>query len=182
MAVEIAERLADGLATEQERDAAERAANEASSAAVLSRQASGFTIPELFTIAARAAGFTVTNLIDTEAGLAIVAASSLIARHESVSPGRREAENTIYSSTLRDIIANPFRSVALNRALLTWEGCTIANIAQAIYDDRAFDRLPVLADALEDAGCDNADILAHCRQPGPHVRGCWVIDRLTGKE
>jgi len=43
-------------------------------------------------------------------------------------------------------------------------------------------RLAVLADALEEAGCDNADILAHCRGPGPHVRGCWVVDLLSGKE
>ena len=54
-------------------------------------------------------------------------------------------------------------------------------LAQAIYDRRAFDLLPDLADALEVAGCNNADILAHCRQPGPHVRGCWPVD-LLGKE
>ena len=50
-----------------------------------------------------------------------------------------------------------------------------------IDDDRAFDRLPVLADALQDAGCDNADILTHCRSGGEHVRGCWVLDLLLGK-
>ena len=54
--------------------------------------------------------------------------------------------------------------------------------AQAIYDDRALERLPVLADALEEAGCTDAAILEHCRGPGPHVRGCWVIDLLLGKE
>jgi hypothetical protein len=47
---------------------------------------------------------------------------------------------------------------------------------------RALDRLPILADALEEAGCTDADILAHCRGPGPHVRGCWVVDLLLGKE
>ena len=57
-----------------------------------------------------------------------------------------------------------------------------AKLAQGIYDDRAFDRLPVLADALEEAGCTNAEILAHCREPGPHVRGCWALDLLLGKE
>ena len=55
-------------------------------------------------------------------------------------------------------------------------------IAQAIYDKRAFDRMPILADALEDAGCDNADILAHCRGPNEHVRGCWVVDLILGKQ
>ena len=54
-------------------------------------------------------------------------------------------------------------------------------IAQAIYEDRTFNNLPVLADALEETGCYNADILAHCRQPGEHVRGCWVVDLLLGK-
>ena len=55
-------------------------------------------------------------------------------------------------------------------------------LAQGIYEERAFDRLPILADALEDAGCDNADILSHCRGPGPHARGCWVVDLLLGKK
>jgi hypothetical protein len=59
---------------------------------------------------------------------------------------------------------------------------TVPQIAQAIYTDRAFDRLPVLADALEDAGCADASILDHCRQPGEHVRGCWVLDLLLGKK
>ena len=58
----------------------------------------------------------------------------------------------------------------------------VVKIAQGIYDERAFDRLPILADALEDAGCDNADILAHLRSPGPHVRGCWAVDLILGKK
>jgi hypothetical protein len=58
----------------------------------------------------------------------------------------------------------------------------VVRLAQSIYDDRAFDRLPVLADALEEPGCTNAEILAHCRLPGEHVRGCWVVDLLLGKE
>ncbi len=62
-----------------------------------------------------------------------------------------------------------------------WNDATIPKVAQAIYDDRAFDRLPILADALEDAGCDNADLLTHCRSGGEHVRGCWVVDLLLGK-
>ena len=54
-------------------------------------------------------------------------------------------------------------------------------MAQVIYDDRAFDRLPLLADAMEDAGCADQEILDHCRSNGEHVRGCWVVDLLLGK-
>lgn len=80
---------------------------------------------------------------------------------------------------LHDIFGNPFRPITIDQA---WMTPNAAALAQAIYDDRAFDRMPELADALEEAGCDNADILAHCRGPGPHVRGCWVIDLLLGRE
>jgi len=58
----------------------------------------------------------------------------------------------------------------------------VVKLAESIYDERAFDRMPILADALEEAGCANADILAHCRQPGEHVRGCWAVDLILGKE
>jgi len=55
-------------------------------------------------------------------------------------------------------------------------------LASAIYGERAFDRMPILADAFEEAGCDHADVLTHCRGPGPHVRGCWEVDLMLGKE
>jgi hypothetical protein len=64
----------------------------------------------------------------------------------------------------------------------SWLTPTVVSLAEGIYADRAFDRLPILADALQDAGCDNADVLDHCRGPGPHARGCWVIDLVLGKE
>jgi hypothetical protein len=79
---------------------------------------------------------------------------------------------------LRDVFGNPFRPVTVERSWLKWNDGTVPKMAQAIYDERAFDRLPVLADALEDAGCAEAQLLDHCRGAGPHVRGCWVIDLL----
>ena len=82
---------------------------------------------------------------------------------------------------VREIFGNLFRPVNVNPAWLVWNDGTIPKLAQSIYDDRAFDRLPVLADALEEAGCTNAEILEHCRGPGPHVRGCWVVDLVLGK-
>jgi hypothetical protein len=62
-----------------------------------------------------------------------------------------------------------------------WLTSTVLDLARLIYDERAFDRLPILADALMDAGCDDEALLAHCRSDGPHVRGCWAIDLLLGK-
>ncbi len=73
----------------------------------------------------------------------------------------------------------PFRPVALKPA---WRTATVTGLARAIYEDRAFDRLPILGDALEEAGCTHADILRHCRFGGEHVRGCWVVDLVLGKE
>jgi len=73
----------------------------------------------------------------------------------------------------------PFRLVFADSR---WRTSAVMGLVHTIYNDRGFDLLPILADALEDAGCDNADILTHCRSPGPHVRGCWVVDLLLGKE
>ena len=80
---------------------------------------------------------------------------------------------------IRDIFGNPFRPISLEPSWLT---SSVVALASAIYEQRAFDRMPILADALEEAGCDNAEILNHCRLPGEHVRGCWVVDLLLGKE
>ncbi len=84
-----------------------------------------------------------------------------------------------FCNQFRDVAGNPFRPVAADPA---WFTPTVLAIGTAIYDDRAFDRLPILADALEEAGCTSADLLLHCRQPGDHVRGCWAVDLILGKE
>ena len=63
-----------------------------------------------------------------------------------------------------------------------WRTPNVVSLAEAIYEQRAFDRLPILADALMDAGCDDADMLAHCQAGGLHARGCWVVDLILGKE
>lgn len=83
-----------------------------------------------------------------------------------------------HAGLVRDIFGSPFRPVTIDPH---WHTGPVTALAKAIYNERAFDRLPILADALEDAGCHDADILAHCRGPGPHVRGCWVVDLLLGK-
>jgi hypothetical protein len=81
-------------------------------------------------------------------------------------------------SLIADVIGNPFRPVSADQAWLTPDVVTLAG---HVYHDRAFKSLPELADALEDAGCHDAAILTHCRGPGPHVRGCWVVDAILGK-
>ena len=93
--------------------------------------------------------------------------------------GGNDCRSTRASASAADIFGNPFRPVTADPRWLT---STAVALARAIYDERAFDRLPILADALEEAGCDNADVLAHCRGDGPHVRGCWAVDLVLGKE
>jgi hypothetical protein len=82
-------------------------------------------------------------------------------------------------ATLRDIFGNPFRPVAFSP---DWRTDTAVSLARAMYESREFGAMPILADALQDAGCDNDDILSHCRGAGPHVRGCWVVDLVLGKQ
>jgi hypothetical protein len=100
------------------------------------------------------------------------------------------AERTAQSHFLRDIFGLlPFRPVRLEPAWLEWNGDTVKKLAQAAYEERhlpggALDngRLAVLADALEEAGCADEDVLLHLRQQGAvHVRGCWVVDLVLGK-
>jgi hypothetical protein len=80
---------------------------------------------------------------------------------------------------LRDIFGNPFRPARIEASWLT---ATVVVLAQTIYDGRCFDDLPVLADALEDAGCTDRALLDHLHGPGPHVRGCWPVDLLLARE
>jgi hypothetical protein len=90
------------------------------------------------------------------------------------------------AALLRDIV--PFQPVSISPVILAWNDQTIPKLVQTIYEERELpsghldpERLAVLADALEEAGCDNADILGHLRGPGPHTRGCWPLDLLLGK-
>jgi hypothetical protein len=79
---------------------------------------------------------------------------------------------------LRCVFGNPFRPAPMIPAWRRANDGAAVRIAQDIYEERAFDRLPLLADALEDAGCDAPTVLGHCRGGGPHARGCWVVDGL----
>jgi hypothetical protein len=81
---------------------------------------------------------------------------------------------------LRDVVGNPFRRPGLPEAVRRFDGGIVARLAEPIYDEQDYARLPVLGDALEEAGADLA-LVEHCHAEGPHVRGCWVIDLVLGK-
>lgn len=137
---------------------------------------------------------SVVRTIEGESILAAVNAANASA--SAVDPTQRaayevakESEMCFQCGLLRCIFANPFRDVpGIDRGWLTWKDGTVWRLAATVYEERflpdgTLDNacLAILADALEEAGCDNADILNHCRQPGEHVRGCWVVDLLLGK-
>jgi hypothetical protein len=156
--LESAEQLADGLIGQHERRAAVESAR--SSPPDPSR-------PDIY-LAIQYASYADASHANMEGAVVHVA------RADSYSQPTQCA-------LLRDIFGNPFRPVAIDPAWLWWNGGTVPAIARRIYDDRRWEDMPILADALQDAGCDNADILDHCRSTGEHVRGCWVVDLLLGK-
>ena len=80
---------------------------------------------------------------------------------------------------LRDIFGNPCHPVTFDAS---WRTLSVVSLAQTMYDNRTFDRMPELGDALERAGCRDQAILDHCRKPGEHVRGCWVVDLVLGNQ
>lgn len=93
--------------------------------------------------------------------------------------GGDPAENAILCELLREIMGNPFRKIAVNP---DWQTPKVLELAQSIYEGRNFDQMKVLAERLEKSGCNDPDILAHCHQSNEHVRGCWLLDLLLGKE
>ena len=120
----------------------------------------------------------------------LLAAQLTTAVHMEFSTGKMgnedQEELRVRCRLLRCILGNPFRPITINSA---WLNPTVTTLATAAYEERILPsgeldhaRLAVLSDALEEAGCDDADILAHLRSPGPHVRGCWAVDLILGKE
>jgi hypothetical protein len=97
-------------------------------------------------------------------------------RHQAAT----DAECLVQAAIARDVFGNPVRPpVAFSPA---WRTDTVLALAKQMSASGEFGAMPILADALQDAGCDSDDVLAHCRGPGPHVRGCWVCDLVLGKE
>jgi hypothetical protein len=95
--------------------------------------------------------------------------------------GDYERERAWQAGLLRDLFGTPYRPVRIDPAWLAYEAGAVVKVARVIYDEGRFGDLPILADALEEAGCADADVLSHCRARGaPHYRGCWVVDAVLG--
>jgi hypothetical protein len=203
-AVEVAERYADGAATDAERllggDAAFEAEREILTTKGATKSADMAAGAACYPTAADEEFLSPPEGVEFTApwGAAFCAARSVaydVPRFQRravwtrLQEQAREEEHAAQAVVLRDLFGNPFRPLPpLAPSLLNWHGGIILKLAQAAYDHRDLPsghldpaRLAVLADALEEAGCTSPDLLNHCRRPGVHVRGCWVIDLLLGK-
>ncbi len=178
-AVEAREGYEDGQVAESEMDMAKEAARTARHELRYPLRAvvDAESIPEAAPAwAAGAASNTANGNYHPVVYLAARAAACL---SQTPYPDAVAAETRAFCPILRCIFGNPFHPVAVHP---TWLTSTAVSIAQQMYNSRDFSAIPILADAIQDAGCDNEDILNHCREPGEHVRGCWVVDLLLGKE
>jgi hypothetical protein len=166
--IAVAERAADGRATEDE-----LAEARAESARGYEQSMGQFSyVPPPAYVFAFGAALAAASSSTTEAAEGAAQAATFAG----------DSEPPAQAALVRDIFGNPFRPApAAAPGWLHWNEDTVAKLAQAIYEERAFYRLPVLADALEEAGCTDPTIIAHCRQPGEHVRGCWVLDLILAK-
>lgn len=173
-AVELAERHADVPVSEQEIDVAWDESQDATADAENAAPDDDFTV-----YANHAAYSTIPNPLDLPAFYHARATAEY--SWWAVS-GKNRRERSWQCCLLREIVGDPFRPEPAEVSWLARNDATIPKVAQSIYEKRAFDRLPILADALQEAGCDDEEILAHCRQPGSHVRGCWAVDLVLGKE
>ena len=169
-AVDVLERYADGAARDEELHSA------SSQVELVWRQEWGTNYVD-------GAVYVVTNHAANDAYMAAVYTSVNCAEAANYRAGQgsKVAEQAAQSTWLRDIFPNPFRPILIRRAWLNWNNGSIPQVARAMYGERRFDLLPVLAHDLELVGCDSADLLAHCHHSTEHVRGCWVVDALLGK-
>jgi hypothetical protein len=96
---------------------------------------------------------------------------------------KRREQRKAHCALLRDIFGNPLRPApVIDPRWLAWNDGAVGRLARSLYDGKKFTRLGELADLLKEAGCKDAQLLRHLRGPGPHVRGCWALDAVLGKE
>jgi hypothetical protein len=164
-AVEVIERYADGQANARQLRAARRTAEAVVRATRPVRGMSGYA----------PGAWDATNTTRL-----VVHAAEVHARLRMGSvPGGAPAGDPDQAALLRELFDNPFRPFALADRWLTG---TVVTLATVIHANRAFELMPVLGDALQDAGCESTQVLDHCYGPGPHAVGCWLVDRLLRKE
>jgi hypothetical protein len=193
-AVALAERYADGKVRKAELEAAgaeaeevERAANEQIRMLNSPRDATDWVpFHRVRMLAGMARGSTRTHGLLRWVQLVASSAAHVLTYDQALDSQKMgeafRPEAATQAELIRDVFGNPFQPTpAVDNAWLAWNHGIIDKMARVIYDERAFDRMPVLADALEEAGCTDADILAHCRRSSPHTRGCWLIDLLTAR-
>jgi hypothetical protein len=180
MAVDTSEQFADGLVSLEALRRAEAAAATAAGEAFWAVfHGAGQDSPARDAAAAVAAETLMPFRVAYEASTACVWAGSR--RLEEMQTAKAE-ENRFQCGLLRDIFGDPFSPACIDAACLSWHAGTAVVQARAIYERGRFIELPRLADVLRAAGCTSAEVLGHCSQPGPHVRGCWVVDLILGKE
>jgi hypothetical protein len=173
-AIELSEKAADQPVSEAELDHASGEAEEAFED-LLSDEDDADPEANAHASAASAASYASNPDLHLNNITEVLEAAAEASRAGAAQESKKQAD------LLRDLFGNPFRTVSLDSVRLSWNGGSIPELAQGIYDEQAFDRLPILADALEEAGCTEPEILSHCRGPGPHVRGCWALDPILGK-
>lgn len=185
-AVLIAEKYADGEVSNKERQEARTR--------IAGYRPNGDQAKKVRDLAARSAGYAAYYAIEKRVAknLRLIRASGVSAvlahaARKAAKPHERDpwtkvhnAEERITAHLIRCIFGNPFRPATIDP---TWKTDTVLSLAKHMYESREFSAMPILADALQDAGCDNEDILKHCRDgKQKHVRGCWVVDLILGKE
>jgi len=177
-AVEVAERYADGVATEEELETAFEAAAEASFPRCLTGA------DEITRQAARLAYYAAAPVPLRSGTIHSLGWEAAYHVARFAAEGSAAPVSTDLAHLLRDVLGLlPFRPPpSLPASVLRWNDGTVRRIAEGIYEERVFDRLPILADALLDAGCDDEELMLHLRSPGPHVKGCWALDLVLGKQ
>jgi len=184
-ALEVALAFADGRASTEQLGSAARAASASANHFYATYRETGQLEPYFAHVAAsaceKAAAERLPELLRAAVYAAQVHAYSMCESLDISDRWReyRAREAADQAAVARDIFGNPFRPVTLTPA---WRTGTAIALAQAMYDSRDFGAMPILADALQDAGCTNDAMLDHCRGQGPHVRGCWVVDLVLGKD
>ena len=166
-AVVVAELFSDGLASQEERASAFEAS-------LVAATVEEYEDPDDETVHLQSISAVFAH--DATRDVAFEAAHTT---SPGVTPDLTGLPQSLSLHLLTDIFGNPFRPITF---LPAWRSDTAVQLAKQMYESREFSAMPILADALQDAGCDCDDVLTHCREPGTHVRGCWVVDQVLGKE